>query len=184
MRECGVRQKSLTKLLVSWCIRKKALNSLVFAALRTPRRKHRIPIVVFFCCISVEGSVFLVLMPERTPAKTRGFVVCECGAVLQYIKTTVRFTVCLQQTSKFENFAHLEKDRYCSCVVAWVRWPFIYAGSKNRSCPKKAPKQTGLRRCFDAGLRGSRRAVEAKAAASASLLQSEPLMAYFRGLNN
>ena len=43
---------------------------------------------------------------------------CECGAVLQYIKTTARFTVCLQQTSKFENFAHLEKDRYCSCVVA------------------------------------------------------------------
>ena len=54
-----------------------------------------------FCCISVEGSVFLVLMPERTPAKTRGFVVCECGEVLQYIRKTLRFTVYLQQRSKF-----------------------------------------------------------------------------------
>ena len=32
---------------------------------------------------------------------TRGFVMCECGEVLQYIKKTMRFTVCLQQTSKF-----------------------------------------------------------------------------------
>ena len=61
------------------------------------RQKHRIPIVVFFGCMSVQSSAFLVLMPERTPAKTRGSVVCECGEVLQYL----RFTVRLQQRSKF-----------------------------------------------------------------------------------
>ena len=54
-----------------------------------------------FCCISVQSSGFLVLVPERTPAKTRGFVVWECGDVLQYTRKTRRFTVYLQHRSKF-----------------------------------------------------------------------------------
>ena len=85
---------------VSWCIRKRAPNSLVFAALRTLRQKHRIRIVGFFVVCSVECSWFLVVMPEKH-AKTQGFVVCECGEVFQYIKKAMRFTVYLQQTSKF-----------------------------------------------------------------------------------
>ena len=55
----------------------------------------------FFVVCSVECSWFLVVMPERKHAKTQGFVVCECGEVFQYIKKAMRFTLYLQQTSKF-----------------------------------------------------------------------------------
>ena len=82
--ECRVRLENITKFLG-------------FMVSSQPRPEHRIPIVVFWGCMSVQSSGFLVLMPERTPAKTRGFVVCECGEVLQYIRKTLRFTVYLLQ---------------------------------------------------------------------------------------
>ena len=50
-------------------------------------------------------------MPERRHATTRSFVVCECGEVLQYIKKALRFTVYMQQTSKFAGI--------CSASYTW-----------------------------------------------------------------
>ena len=100
---------------VSWCIRKRGPNSLVFAALRTLRQNSRTPIVVVFCCVSVERSWFLVLMPERKHAKTRGFVVCECREVFQYIKENHAFHGIFatdEQTRWYvQYFVHRENDR-------------------------------------------------------------------------